>query len=61
VPIQVIIIDITTGLFYAYPIKKRILINSVPGISFAEHDPRDMGLSYSYLEERAFTKGKMPW
>ena len=26
---------------------------SVPGISFAEHGPRDMGLSYGYLEGRA--------
>jgi len=25
----------------------------VPGISFAEHGPRDMGLSYGYLEGRA--------
>jgi 4-hydroxy-2-oxoheptanedioate aldolase len=26
---------------------------SVPGIAFAEHGPRDMGLSYGYLEGRA--------
>jgi hypothetical protein len=25
------------------------------------YGPRDMGLSYSYLEERTFTKGEMPW
>ncbi len=28
-------------------------ILSVPGIAFAEHGPRDMGLSYGYLEGRA--------
>jgi len=26
---------------------------SVPGVAFAEHGPRDMGLSYGYLEGRA--------
>jgi len=26
---------------------------AIPGISFAEHGPRDMGLSYGYLEGRA--------
>jgi len=26
---------------------------SIPGIAFAEHGPRDMGLSYGYLEGRA--------
>ena len=26
---------------------------AVPGIAFAEHGPRDMGLSYGYLEGRA--------
>jgi hypothetical protein len=61
VSIQDIIIDTLMAFSYTYPIKKRILISSVPGISFAEHGPRDMGLSYSYLEERTFTKGEMPW
>ena len=26
---------------------------SVPGLAFAEHGPRDLGLSYGYLEGRA--------
>ena len=36
-----------------YALKKADETLAVPGIAFAEHGPRDMGLSYGYLEGRA--------
>ena len=36
-----------------YALKNAPQTMSIPGLSFAEHGPRDMGLSYGYLEGRA--------